>query len=129
MQITLTVRGTLEEDVTLQEIVSLLYRKNAPAPEEVAPELVIETVPAAAIEEVPVAKPVAPEVVVAEDAPAPATAAPAVSFADVSAAAREALNAHKRAGVEAVFKAHGSALLRDIDEAEYPAVLAEIKVL
>ncbi|MFR9167273.1 MAG: hypothetical protein ACLVKI_01090 [Gordonibacter urolithinfaciens] len=35
----------------------------------------------------------------------------------------------RRRGRLAVFEAHGSKYLRSIDEAEYPAVLAEIEAL
>ena len=69
-----------------------------------------------------------------EPKPAPARAqAPSagVDFGTVAAAARKVVNDGKAAqkDVLAVFEAHGSKYLRSIDEAEYPAVLAEIEAL
>ena len=65
-------------------------------------------------------------------APARAQAPSAgVDFGTVAAAARKVVNDGKAAqkDVLAVFEAHGSKYLRSIDEAEYPAVLAEIEAL
>ena len=54
-----------------------------------------------------------------------------VDFGTVAAAARKVVNDGKAAqkDVLAVFEAHGSKYLRSIDEAEYPAVLAELEAL
>lgn len=65
-------------------------------------------------------------------APARAQAPSAgVDFGTVAAAARKVVNDGKAAqkDVLAVFEAHGSKYLRSIDEAEYPAVLAELEAL
>ena len=65
-------------------------------------------------------------------APARAQAPSAgVDFGTVAAAARKVVNDGKAAqkDVLAVFEAHGSKYRRSIDEAEYPAVLAEIEAL
>ena len=69
-----------------------------------------------------------------EPKPEPARAqAPSagVDFGTVAAAARKVVNDGKAAqkDVLAVFEAHGSKYLRSIDEAEYPAVLAELEAL
>lgn len=54
-----------------------------------------------------------------------------MDFGTVAAAARKVVNDGKAAqkDVLAVFEAHGSKYLRSIDEAEYPAVLAELEAL
>ena len=101
-----------------------------PAPEKAraykAPEP--EAAPKKEPEREPEPKP-APE---PKAAPARAQAPSAgVDFGTVAAAARKVVNDGKAAqkDVLAVFEAHGSKYLRSIDEAEYPAVLAEIEAL
>ncbi|MEG0303676.1 hypothetical protein [Gordonibacter sp.] len=154
MNWTLTVRGALEDDPALQEIVSILYRKTAtpetvaevsveepavdngntpaytPVPKPSAPALCIDSA-----DESPVPKPAvvdteleaAVEEAVA-DAPEPQAAA--VDFTTVSAAARKAINAKiPHEVLTHIFKTHGDPLLRNVPEAEYAAVLAEIEAL
>ena len=56
-------------------------------------------------------------------------AAPAkITAADIQRAATKAMNANKRDGVMAALKARGGAL-KDVPEADYPALLAEIEAL
>lgn len=156
MNITLTVRGALEEDVALQEIVSILYRKTAAS--ETAAEVSVGE-PAADNSNTPMYVPVprSGTVALASDASdeSPAKEAPArkaavdnpefakavddmaaealapaakIAAADIQRAATKAMNANKRDGVMAALKAHGGAL-KDVPEADYPALLAEIEAL
>ena len=137
MNITLTVRGALEEDAALQEIVSILYRKASEARGE------IEAGKAEADEAkgnayVPTPKRVVPALsadAAEEPQPEPAKAAapvepekPALEFEDVRKAAAEAMNRGKRAEVKAILQAHGERLA-DIDPAEWPEILAAIEAL
>lgn len=135
MNLTMTVRGTLEDDPALQEIVTILYRKAAPttgaeiiAGEAAAPEASAGG-PEAEPERTDVPEPPAKAESAAPKAKAPEPKAAAVSFATVTAAARKALNDGRREQVAAIFEAHGAATLKDIPEAEYAAVLQEIEAL
>lgn len=134
MNLTMTVRGTLEDDPALQEIVSILYRKTAPT---TGTEII-----AGDVAEEPRGYAPAPNgrgtAILAErtdepepepKAKAPEPKAAAVGFAAVAAAARKALDGGGREQVAAIFEAHGAAALKDIPEAEYPAVLEEIEAL
>lgn len=153
MNWTLTVRGALEDDPALQEIVSILYRKTATpemAAEVVAeapkadpeplyaptlkagvPALVVETAPEP-VKKAPASKPAVenPEFAKAVDDMVAEAQAPAakIAVADIQRAATKAMNAGKRDGVMAALKAHGGAL-KDVSEADHPALLAEIEAL
>lgn len=145
MNITLTVRGALEEDAALQEIVSILYRKASEARGEVeagapragggegAPNAFAPTPKPgeAAVsadlaedraDEAPVPKkPTQPE--------PPAPEPPAVEFETVRKAASEAINRGKRAELAALLKSRGVSKLAQLDEVEYPALLPKIEAL
>ena len=142
MNITLTVRGALEEDAALQEIVSILYRKASEACGEIeagkpefeddkgnafvpTPKPGVPALGADAAEE-PQPEPAAPAE--PESAKAAATEAPAVEFETVRKAAASAMNRGKRAEVKAILQAHGERLA-DIDPAKWPEILAAIEAL
>ncbi|MEG0991506.1 MAG: hypothetical protein RSN88_11670 [Gordonibacter sp.] len=154
MNITLTVRGNLEDDVTLQEILAILYHKNAPGSQaeetlviaqavtstqkESDPKPDVEVVAGEqtpGFDEAPTHKPAvdSPEfegAVAQMVAEAPEPQVAAVDFTTVSAAARKAVNAkvpHEE--LTRIFEAHGDPFLRNVPEAEYAAVLAEIEAL
>lgn len=139
MNITLTVRGALEEDAALQEIVSILYRKASEARGEIeagkpeagdgkgnmyvpTPKPGVPALSADAAEE-PQPAPAEPE---PEKAAEPEK--PALEFEDVRKAAAEAMNRGKRAEVKAILQAHGERLA-DIDPAKWPEILAAIEAL
>lgn len=142
MNITLTVRGALEEDAALQEIVSILYRKASEARGEIeagepearggkgnmfvpTPEPGVPALSADAAEE-PQPAPAAP----AEPEPAKAAEPekPALEFETVRKAAAEAMNRGKRAEVKEILLQHGERLA-DIDPAKWPEILAAIEAL
>lgn len=130
MNITMTLEGDSTERL-VQTVCAVIGGAHtgaaAPAqPSVPAPEP--EAAPKKEPEREPEPKP-APE---PKAAPARAQAPSAgVDFGTVAAAARKVVNDGKAAqkDVLAVFEAHGSKYLRSIDEAEYPAVLAEIEAL
>lgn len=136
MNITLTVRGALEEDAALQEIVSILYRKASEARGEIeagAPEAGDGKTNAF----VPTPKRDVPALsgdLVEEPTPQPAPAEPAepakpeVEFETVRKAAAEAMNRGKRAEVKEILQVHGERL-SDIDPAKWPAILEAIEAL
>ena len=136
MNITMTLEGDSTERL-VQTVCAVIGGAHtgaaAPAPPAVpapdkAPEP--EAAPKKEPEREPEPKPEpAPE---PKAAPARAQAPSAgVDFGTVAAAARKVVNDGKAAqkDVLAVFEAHGSKYLRSIDEAEYPAVLAELEAL
>ena len=146
MNITLTVRGALEEDAALQEIVSILYRKASEARGEIeagAPEagdgktnVFVPTpkrgVPALSgdLAEEPAPQPApepAPETQPAPEPPAE-PAKPELEFETVRKAAAEAMNRGKRAEVKNILQAHGERL-SDIDPAIWPEILEAIEAL
>lgn len=150
MNLTLTVRGTLEDDPALQEIVSILYRKTAPeaAPAEVvadaaepkaaplhtpdpepqaAPAEVVADAAKPAVENPEFAKAV-DDMVAGAQAPAPKAAAE-VAFKDLAKAASDAMNRGQRDGFSALLNAHGAKTLAKVDAVEWPALLEEIEAL
>lgn len=144
MNIALTVRGALEEDAALQEIVSILYRKASEARGEIeagapragggegAPNAFASTpkpgeaAVSADLGEEPAEPEPKPE---PKPEPAKAPTAPGADFATVAAAARKAMNEGKRDGFAALLKARGAATLAEVPEADLPALLAEIEAL
>ena len=130
MNITLTVRGALEEDAALQEIVSILYRKASEARGEIeavpTPKPGVPALGADAAEEPRVAG--TPAVEDPEPAKAAEPEKPALEFETVRKAAAEAMNRGKRAEVKAILQAHGERLA-DIDPAKWPEILAAIEAL
>lgn len=139
MNITMTLEGDSTERL-VQTVCAVIggahtgaaapAQPSVPAPDKAraykAPEP--EAAPKKEPEREPEPKP-APE---PKAAPARAQAPSAgVDFGTVAAAVRKVVNDGKAAqkDVLAVFEAHGSKYLRSIDEAEYPAVLAEIEAL
>lgn len=136
MQVTLTVRGILEEDPAMQEIVSVLYRKSSgSAGSVVAGEADPEAPagPAPAYVEARGAEPTPEDEsepqATADPAPKPKPQPKAVSVEDVRKAAIEAMNKGKRDGVTAVLNKYGGGSLKDVPEADLPATLAEIEAL
>lgn len=67
--------------------------------------------------------------VVEEEVPTTPKAPSNVSQADVRAAAIEAMNANKRAEVEAIFQKYGADKLANLDPSTFPAVLEDLKAL
>lgn len=158
MNITLTVRGALEDDPALQEIVSILYRKAAEGRGEIkagAPEADSGEgntygpkprpgVPALSAEDgrdVPVpdgtdldavespGNYVAPKPESEPAKPEPAEPGkPVVARETVRKAASDAINRHKRAEVVAILEAHGGRLA-DVPPENLADVLAEIEAL
>lgn len=135
MNITLTVRGALEEDAALQEIVSILYRKASEARGEIEagrPEADDGKTNAY----VPAPKPETAAVAIdegqAEEAPVPAAPTepekPALEFEDVRKAAASAMNRGKRAEVKEILLQHGERLA-DVDPAKWPEILEAIEAL
>lgn len=156
MHVTLTIRGALEKDAAMQDIVTILYRKaeesrgilEAGEHEPEVPETHKGPSPAyieAGPDPEPPVEPAEPkqrkaavanpgfEAAVSDmeqSAPAPKPAkAPAVDFATVAAAARKAMNDGKRDGFAALLKACGAASLAEVAEDELPALLAAIEAL
>ena len=67
--------------------------------------------------------------VVEEEVPTTPKAPSTVSQADVRAAAIVAMNANKRAEVEAIFQKYGADKLANLDPSTFPAVLEDLKAL
>lgn len=135
MNITLTVRGALEEDAALQEIVSILYRKASEARGEIEAGKP-EADDGKTNVYVPVPKHETAAVAIdegrAEEAPAPAAPTeperPALEFEDVRKAAASAMNRGKRAEVKEILLQHGERLA-DVDPAKWPEILEAIEAL
>lgn len=127
MNIALTVRGALEEDAALQEIVSILYRKASEARGEIeagAPEAGDGKADAS----VPALSGGAAEGREPQPEPPAEPAKPGLEFETVRKAAAEAMNRGKRAEVKAILQAHGERL-SDIDPAKWPEILEAIEAL
>lgn len=147
MNVTLTVHGTLEDDPALQEMLSILCRKDVPkkAAEIHEPTVTVGAEPFGELLVAPGAGPGKPERLAGrkpavdepqfEAAVVEMAAEPkqepraAVDFATVAKAASEAINSGKREGFANLLKGHGAQTLAEIPKEDYPAVLAEIGAL